>query len=407
MSNPSDVTTSEGRVNFNPIEHTSVPPILLALPADAMPVPTYLHPWGENIYGSSAYLRHDIVEVDLLSSIESRARQLGALSLVIDRGEFLEEMAEIAGPDAFTVGFGLYTSSIANEGVTMSAASTAKGRVVHEKVRADFITIFTKGNQILESLPDSEQAEFLHTLALNFTAGNDPGDGITTNKSMYLARNALFDLLARPDSIISPSTVFATRLVKAMVSGPKCFDSIIREYRHFVTDPHALVRNPEALFMLDEYLATPDGKGKARSRKHMERLCGGVVSELLRRVRDVHEPDSYPAKLASAYFALGERQIDQIRLSGSHVRGHVQEQNVQFLPQVLVSVAHLVAKNSPEELKRFHKSPVLADYSLAFDYLLPFLEIEKLWPEIQEPATMQTIKIGYSQLIHKMDEIYG
>jgi hypothetical protein len=403
----SDVTTSDGRVNFTPIERTSVPPILLTLPADAIPVPAYLHPWGENERDSSAYLRNDSGEMDLLSSIESRARQLGALSMVVDRVRFLEEIEEMTSPDEFTVGFGLYTSTIANEGATMITASTAKGRVVHEKVRADFVTIFTKGKQILESLEETEQAAFLRSLGLNFTAANDQGDGATSNKSMYLARNALFDILARPESIIGSSTVFATRLVKAMVNDPRCFDSVKREYRQFVTDPRSLVRNPEALFMLDEFLATPDGKGKAHSRKHMERLCGGVVSGLMHRVRDVHEPDSYPAKLASAYFTLGERQIAQMQQSGSRVRGLEQEHNVQFMPQILVSVAHLVAKNSPEELERFHNTPVLADYSLAFDYLLPLLEIEKLWPEIQEPATMATIKRAYSQLIHKMDDIYS
>ncbi len=317
--------------------------------------------------------------------------------IAIDREKLHADLEQELRPVEFLSMFQEYTSSVRpKSGFGDPAYSNSIPPINNPLVREDLEALLAKGESIYEGLDETEQTHFLATMIHGGIFIQDgktyKGDGGT----VFLIRNNLFDIVANPKSVLEPATVMATRLVRSMLDREdlrgKSHDRLLTT----IKNPDAFIRNPELLLMLDEIL--PDRKDR---RDRAENFTGETINAIFKRILESDRPEDYPTKLAKAYFAIADKEYEQLM---PDLRNKASEGGVRFMPIVLISLAKMVARSNNEEALLSTQAHA-ADFTAAFDYLLPMLELGKLWPEL-EPETVSTIEKAITKLVHRTDDSY-
>lgn len=292
----------------------------------------------------------------------------------------------------FTGGIRISTSVAIDEYEIMTSRDEAL-RVHNPKLRTDMELVMAKGQSIFQTLEPDKQTDFLSAMiersALVFAADDDRHG---YKKGTFAIRNALYDIVADCRDPLDPSTIMATRFLKGVLEHPDCKDSVKKTARLVLRDPSSFTKNPELLFMLQESLP------KRGKRREAEDLAGGTVKALFELVEERGEPGTYPRKLADAYRALVDKQYGNID-GRSNLRAKPSEGGVRYMPTALVSLAKLVAKNNGDK-HAFTDKIAVTDFPRAFDYLLPQLELDKVYPGL-DSKTIDTIKRALSEIIHR------
>ncbi|MDQ5886304.1 MAG: hypothetical protein QG628_701 [Patescibacteria group bacterium] len=342
---------------------------------------------------------------NVLGRLMCHAQDIETPDLTPDHDLFMQYMdREDLTTDEFLVGFGIYTTSVraTNDINVMSTDSTTP--VVHLGVRKDMVQLFTKAERLYESLDDEAKAEFVQSIAFNFAPNHDDTGSVKHpayasqpwNSSIFIIRNATLDIVTNCESPLDPATIMATRLVRNFVekSEVQSNDRLVELLTTFVKDPKVLLRNPELVFVLDTIWSNSYTKKQNHlQRKEVERTADGIVLSIFNSLRENDNVDEYSKKLVAVYFEIADRSVSQIERR-SAISEKPSEGGYHNVAVVLTSLASNVAQANGDTI-RFTPS----DYGRAFDYILPFIDTEALWPDL-EPETVITFEKAFSKIVH-------
>ncbi len=329
-----------------------------------------------------------------LSRIALHAGQIGVSSYTLDREMLVHELETPMSVDDYLLAWGLYTSMVRSSGNIAKSVNENPGLVVNSNIRDDIKMLLLKGSSIAESLDEDSQATFVKRMAENFcTSSKDEEFGSRFNNAMREAKLALFDIVGNPDSVIDPEVTLATSLVQQIAKNGSSH-AVNELYRPFVKDPTVLIRTPELLFMLDDILAAQ----RSVTRTDAHKLCGGIISAIFSEVLDdSNDCSAYAKSLAQAYFKIADSNFEAHSPYGTELR-KPSEGNRQLMPAALIALAAAVSRSNPGDGIVFSGRANLEELPKAFDYILPQLEIGRLWPEL-DIDTVKTIERALSKVI--------
>ncbi len=345
----------------------------------------------------------------LLGHLMCHAIEIETPDLTPDHDLFMQYMAgEGLTTDEFLAGFGLYTTLVRSTNSINETSSDSTTPVVHLGVRKDMVQLFEKAEQIYQALDEGDNGEFVQSIALNFAPKHDDIDSVKHpfyasqpwNSSIFIIRNATLDIVTNCESPLDRATIMATRLVRTFVQHPEIQDSsqLVESLNTFVKDPKVLLRNPELLFALDNLWSSSYSKKQEHlRRKEVERTADGIVLSIFNSLRENDNVDEYSKKLATVYFTIADRSIEQIERRNA-ISEKPSEGGHHNVALALTTLATTVARANGEG-----QTFSVRDYAKAFDYLIPFIDTDSLWPEL-EPETVKTFEKAFSKVIHLTDQ---
>ena len=385
-----DKLNNTSKPRFDTTCRRSLPPVILEWPEDVVfQVPPYLVPSNDEhrspyteeqaekrargVFGVAAFAIQEMTS----------AEQADGLSL--DRPTFRATVAETNDPVELVVAMGFYASLLTHSGEDARKSAKERSLVIYQTVRDDMSLILSRAHDISRTLSDEEAATMYSGLSHNMLMKFDANRG-DTNYTVFTLRNALFDIVGKPDSVLDPETVMGTRLLKYIVENRENNSlsiSVDRFIGRFTENPANLVRNPELYFLFEQAYA---GKKKV-SRSYAEQLVGGTANGFFDRLDEVVEHGSFEGNIAKAYRALADKVLEQHGTSRRYASG-----SSVFIPTALTSLAKIISNNTTNIDEKMKMTQV-DDIAGSFEYVLGALEtegaLEKVWPGVA-PETRQT-----------------